>query len=89
MAAHTPRDVVIVDAVRTPIGRRGGGLSSLHPATALAAVQSALDDVREAAGSTDNLVPPVMAAVRAMATVGEITRALKEVFGGYQEAIRF
>ncbi len=44
MAAHTPRDVVIVDAVRTPIGRRGGGLSSLHPATALAAVQSALVD---------------------------------------------
>ncbi len=31
-----PRDVVIVDAVRTPIGRRGGGLSSLHPAAALA-----------------------------------------------------
>ena len=36
------RDVVIVDAVRTPIGRRGGGLSTLHPATALATVQSAL-----------------------------------------------
>jgi acetyl-CoA C-acetyltransferase len=36
------RDVVIVDAVRTPIGRRGGGLSSLHPATALAKVQTAL-----------------------------------------------
>ena len=37
-----PRDVVIVEAVRTPIGRRGGGLSSLHPATALAEVQAAL-----------------------------------------------
>ena len=36
------RDVVIVDAVRTPIGRRGGGLSSLHPATALATVHAAL-----------------------------------------------
>ena len=24
--------VVIVDVVRTPIGRRGGGLSSVHPA---------------------------------------------------------
>ena len=38
----TARDVVIVDAVRTPIGRRGGALSSLHPATALAGVQAAL-----------------------------------------------
>ncbi len=42
MVARTSRDVVIVDAVRTPIGRRGGGLSSLHPADALARVQSAL-----------------------------------------------
>ncbi len=38
------RTVVIVDAVRTPIGRRGGGLSSLHPAEVLARVQSALID---------------------------------------------
>jgi len=37
-------NVVIVDAVRTPIGRRGGGLSTLHPAEALGAVQKALVD---------------------------------------------
>lgn len=36
------RDVVIVDAVRTPIGRRNGGLSSVHPATLLATVLTAL-----------------------------------------------
>jgi acetyl-CoA C-acetyltransferase len=34
-------DVVIVEAVRTPVGRRGGGLSSVHPADLLAAVQKA------------------------------------------------
>jgi acetyl-CoA C-acetyltransferase len=38
------RSVVIVDAVRTPIGRRGGGLSSLHPAEVLARVQKELID---------------------------------------------
>jgi acetyl-CoA C-acetyltransferase len=32
-------EVVIVEAVRTPIGKRGGGLSSVHPADLLAAVQ--------------------------------------------------
>jgi acetyl-CoA C-acetyltransferase len=32
-------DVVIVEAVRTPVGRRGGGLSSVHPADLLATVQ--------------------------------------------------
>ena len=35
-------EVVIVDAVRTPIGRRNGGLSSVHPAELLGLVQSAL-----------------------------------------------
>ncbi len=34
--------VVIVDAVRTPIGRRGGGLSSVHPADLLGVVQRAI-----------------------------------------------
>jgi acetyl-CoA C-acetyltransferase len=37
-------NVVIVDAVRTPIGRRGGGLSSVHPGELLATVQRALVD---------------------------------------------
>ena len=35
-------DVVVVDAARTPIGRRGGGLSTCHPADLLATVLSAL-----------------------------------------------
>src|SRR3954447_17135574 len=36
------RDVVIVDAVRTPTGRRGGGLSTVHSIELLGAVQQAL-----------------------------------------------
>src|SRR6188508_2112353 len=40
MASDSP--VVIVDAVRTPIGRRGGGLSSVHPAELLGVVQQAI-----------------------------------------------
>src|SRR5947209_3542513 len=34
-------DVVIVEAVRSPIGRRGGGLSTVHAADLLGAVQKA------------------------------------------------
>jgi acetyl-CoA C-acetyltransferase len=37
-----PTDVVIVEAVRTPVGRRGGGLSTMHPADLLAAAQRAV-----------------------------------------------
>jgi acetyl-CoA C-acetyltransferase len=35
-------DVVIIDAVRTPIGRRNGGLSTVHPADLLATALSEL-----------------------------------------------
>ena len=34
-------DVVIVEAVRTPVGRRNGGLSGVHPAELLGLVQRA------------------------------------------------
>ncbi|MDP1820999.1 MAG: steroid 3-ketoacyl-CoA thiolase [Acidimicrobiales bacterium] len=37
-------DIVIVEAARTPVGRRGGGLSTIHPADLLAAVQRAVVD---------------------------------------------
>jgi acetyl-CoA acyltransferase len=36
------RDAVIVDAVRTPVGKRKGALSSLHPAALSALVLNAL-----------------------------------------------
>jgi acetyl-CoA C-acetyltransferase len=37
-------DVVIVEACRTPSGRRGGGLSGMHPSLLLGAVQRAVLD---------------------------------------------
>ncbi|MBI4932689.1 MAG: steroid 3-ketoacyl-CoA thiolase [Actinobacteria bacterium] len=37
-------NIVIVDAVRTPIGKRNGGLSTMHPAEVLATVQKAIVD---------------------------------------------
>jgi acetyl-CoA C-acetyltransferase len=37
-------NIVIVDAVRTPIGKRNGGLSTLHPAQVLGTVQKAIVD---------------------------------------------
>jgi len=36
-----PTDVVIVEAVRSPMGRRNGGLSTMHPADLLGTVQVA------------------------------------------------
>jgi methylmalonyl-CoA mutase N-terminal domain/subunit len=47
-------------------------------------LQQALAAVKAAAQGTDNLMPPILRAVKAMATLGEICDALREVFGEYQ-----
>jgi len=47
--------------------------------------RSALDGVIAAARATDNLVPPIIRAVEAHATVGEISDAMREVFGEHKE----
>ena len=41
VAKLADNDVVIVEAVRSPLGRRNGGLSTMHPADLLGAVQRA------------------------------------------------
>ncbi|HEY3673582.1 MAG TPA: steroid 3-ketoacyl-CoA thiolase, partial [Acidimicrobiia bacterium] len=38
------RDVVVVEAVRSPVGRRKGGLSTVHAADLLGEVQRAVVD---------------------------------------------
>jgi methylmalonyl-CoA mutase N-terminal domain/subunit len=48
------------------------------------AVEAALDDVRAAAEGEANLLPPLIDAVKAYATVGEICDTLRDVYGEYQ-----
>jgi methylmalonyl-CoA mutase N-terminal domain/subunit len=43
--------------------------------------------LREAAQSTENLTPPILDAVRAYATLGEICGVFREVFGEYREPV--
>jgi methylmalonyl-CoA mutase N-terminal domain/subunit len=50
-----------------------------------ARVQKALDGLRRAARSRDNVMPPILDAVRAYATIGEMCDALREVWGEYEE----
>lgn len=47
------------------------------------AVDAALARVREAAAGTDNLLYPMRDALRARATVGEVSNALRDVWGVY------
>ncbi|MFH1775686.1 MAG: methylmalonyl-CoA mutase family protein [Chloroflexota bacterium] len=49
-------------------------------------VNEALGRVREVAGCDENLMPVLIEAVKAYGTVGEISDALRDVFGEYREA---
>jgi methylmalonyl-CoA mutase, N-terminal domain len=49
------------------------------------AVVRSLDALRSAAHGTTNLMPSIVDAVRAYATVGEVCDALREVWGEYEE----
>jgi methylmalonyl-CoA mutase N-terminal domain/subunit len=62
-----------------------GRLRRLRAERDAAAVQEALRHVEQAARGTENLLPPILAAVEAYATVGEISDCLRKVFGEYQE----
>jgi methylmalonyl-CoA mutase N-terminal domain/subunit len=48
------------------------------------AVSGALKRLRDAALGDDNLLPPIVQAVKAYATVGEVCGVLREVFGEYK-----
>ena len=52
-------------------------------------VQKTLAELADYARSDENLMPPIIEAVRAYATLGEITDVFREVFGDYHEAVYF
>ncbi len=53
------------------------------------AVRARLGEVEQAARSTENLMPPVLAAVNAYATLGEICDVFRKVWGQYREGGAF
>lgn len=60
-------------------------LAALRRRRDAGAVERAVEAVRGAAASDVNLMPAILEAVHAYATVGEICGAMRDVFGEYQE----
>jgi methylmalonyl-CoA mutase N-terminal domain/subunit len=62
-------------------------LNALRAKRNAAAAKAALAELQRRAATTENLLPAILAAVEAHATVGEISDALRRVFGEYQESV--
>jgi methylmalonyl-CoA mutase N-terminal domain/subunit len=62
-------------------------LNALRAKRDSAKVQSSLAELQRRARSTDNLLPAILTAVESYATVGEISDALREIFGEYHESV--
>jgi methylmalonyl-CoA mutase N-terminal domain/subunit len=68
---------------RTQIAR----LNALRAKRDSGRVKSALAELQRRAATTENLLPAILSAVESYATVGEISDALRRVFGEYQESV--
>jgi methylmalonyl-CoA mutase, N-terminal domain len=62
-------------------------LQALRARRDAAQSRAALDEVERRARTTENLMPAILAAVEAYATVGEISDSLRRAFGEYRESV--
>jgi len=62
-------------------------LNALRAKRDAARAKAALSELQRRAATTENLLPAILNAVEAYATVGEISEALRCVFGEYQESV--
>jgi methylmalonyl-CoA mutase N-terminal domain/subunit len=62
-----------------------GRLRELRASRSVTDWHAALERVRETAREGGNLVPPIVVAVEARATIGEIADAMRAIFGEYQD----
>ena len=73
---HRPDSTVAQDAIQE--------IEELRKQRDPVALTRALDDLKSVATEGGNLMPPTLEAIRALGTVGEVSAALREVFGEWQ-----
>jgi methylmalonyl-CoA mutase N-terminal domain/subunit len=69
--------------------KQGARLAGLRERRDGAAVADSLRQLEAAARGDENLMPPMLDAVRAYATLGEIRLTLERVYGRFQEPVTF
>lgn len=80
---HIPTLRIDAEIERSQVAR----LNALRAKRDTAKTKAALAELERRAKSTENLLPAILAAVEAYATVGEISDTLRRVYGEYQESV--
>jgi methylmalonyl-CoA mutase N-terminal domain/subunit len=81
----TPITIPILEMDPNGFKRQVDRLAELRTTRDSGAVGQALDRLRIACGGTENTMPYILDAVRAYATLSEITDVMREEFGTYEE----
>jgi methylmalonyl-CoA mutase N-terminal domain/subunit len=85
LAEERPMDILRIDQRATEAQLEK--VSALKRQRDDSQVTAVLERLRKAASGTTNLVPIILEAVECDATLGEISEAMRDVFGEYQEKV--
>ncbi len=87
-ASEAPPDIPILQMDAKGYERQVARLQRLRLERDNAAVGQALDALRAACAGSENVMPYLLDAARAYATLGEIVDVMREVFGVYHEPVQ-
>ncbi len=85
-ATHEPTTIELLRIDPAGERRQADAVAALRQSRDTAAWQRSMDGLAQAARDGSNLVPPVIAAAEARATLGEIADAMRQVFGEHRDA---
>jgi methylmalonyl-CoA mutase N-terminal domain/subunit len=88
-AAEADRDVALYAFDQTVADTQVAKLARVRSERDDGAARAALRRLSDEARGTGNLMPAILDAVKAYATLGEINRAMKDVFGEYKEPVKW
>jgi len=87
--AEADRDVEVYAFDAKVVGAQVARLARIRRERDDRAARATLRRLSDAARGAANLMEPIMEAVKAYATLGEIARAMKDVFGEHKEPVKF
>ena len=88
-AAEADRDVALYAFDQTVADTQVAKLARVRSERDDGEARAALRRLSDEARGTGNLMPAILDAVKAYATLGEINRAMKDVFGEYKEPVKW